>query len=169
LIVGAVLVSGCSPPWHLRLREDRRIHIDAPAGNSTVTVPFTVRWSARDFRRISPELGTDTTGRQASPEAGYFAVFLDGTPMGPGQGFDALLRDDPACVASPTCPDAAYLQDRLDVQVTDRTAVTIDAVSGQGVGGPGSDIHSVTIVLMDARGRRIGDSSWYVSFTVKEG
>jgi hypothetical protein len=167
LLAAPLMLAACARPDHLSFTADRRIHITAPAANSAVSVPFTVRWSVRDFQRITPKLGTDTSRRPVSTHAGYFAVFVDSNPMGPGQSFDALLHDDPECASSPTCPDLNYLNQRLGVLVTSGTSVTIDSVSGTGVGGAGSNTHGVTVVMVDSRGRRIGDSSWYVSFTVK--
>jgi hypothetical protein len=54
------------------------------------------------------------------------------------------------------------------VFVTRETSVSVDAVpkhSGQRTGA--SDQHEATIVLVDANGRRIGESAYSVQFTVR--
>ncbi|MFD2421019.1 hypothetical protein [Amycolatopsis pigmentata] len=160
-------VSGCTSPAHLRLTQDDRVHLETPAPNSTVRVPFTVKWTAKDFTTADPRIGTDNTNRPVLPDQGYFAVFVDKEPMAPGESFQSLLPAGSSCAKNPTCPDMSTLRN-LGVLVTDTTSVTVDAVSsGKGVGGAGSATHAVTIVLVDARGQRIGDSNWYTSFTVQ--
>lgn len=160
-------VSSCTSPAQLRLTQDDRVRIETPAPNSTVRLPLTVRWTAKDFTPVDPRLGTDNTGRPAEPDTGYFAVFVDKDPMAPGENFQSLFAANSTCPKTPTCPDESTLRN-LGVFVTDGTSVTVDALSsGKAVGGAGSATHAVTIVLVDARGRRIGDSNWYTSFTVE--
>lgn len=159
-------VSSCTSPAQVRLTQDDRVHIETPAPNSTVRLPFTLRWTAKDFTPVEPRIGMDNTNRPVVPDTGYFAVFVDKEPMAPGETFKSLVSGSSSCARNPTCPDPTTLR-RLGVLVTDTTSVTVDALSpAKGVGGAGSATHEVTIVLVDAKGQRIGDSNWYTSFTV---
>ena len=85
-----------------------------------------------------------TAGEVEEPS---FAVFVDRAPVRPGK----------PVVPSTTRTDAVY--------TTSETELVIDQVAeGQGTG---RELHRATIVLLDASGRRIGESAWDVNFEVQ--
>jgi hypothetical protein len=135
----------------LKFSTDKRVKMVAPPDRSKVHLPVQVRWR--------------TAGLSGGSEGPYFAVFLDRAPVRPGQSLRAVADD--TCNRTPGCPDAAYLRDRY-VFVTKDTSVSVDAVpkkSGQRTGA--ADQHEATIVLVDAKGRRIGEAAYSVLFTVE--
>lgn len=125
--------------------QDRRVHIVTPANRAAVTMPVTVTWTARDF-------------------AGTYAVFVDRTPQAPGRTLASLVDHEPGCRKADGCPDVAYLAAR-DIHTTTTGAFTVEHV--RPVGNKHSHpLHEVTIVLLDAGGRRIGESAFRVEFRV---
>ena len=153
-LVGLALVaSSCA--HGLAFVQDRRLTITSPATQAKVHLPFTLRWRMRDFQVTGPD------GR-ADPKAGYFGVFLDRTPVPPGNPLSWIARDDRRCKLIPGCPDDSYLTDRHVYATTDtqlRFALLPDL---QAVGG--HETHAVTIVLLDGAGHRIGEHAWYATF-----
>ncbi|HYZ92513.1 MAG TPA: hypothetical protein VFA34_08975 [Actinomycetota bacterium] len=155
----AVLTAGCRVS-DLSFRADKRIEIVAPADRSTVTLPFQLRWTVEDFDVVGP----DGTNRN---DAGYFAVLLDTTPMPPGEGLDYFARDDQSCLRSPGCPDATYLSDR-DVYLTGGTTFEVQTLRDTRPIDRRSapDDHEITVVLLNGRSERIGESAFKVDITV---
>ena len=147
----------------LAFRIDDRVEIVAPEENATVTLPFDLRWTVEDFEVV----GAD--GSQ-SDDAGYFAVLLDTSPMPPGESLRYYARDDETCNPKTKCPDTAYLADR-NVYVTRSTTYPITALQDtRPVDRPSApDSHEITIVLMNGRNERIGESAFKVAFTVDRG
>jgi hypothetical protein len=151
-VLAAVLLgSGCS--GSLQFRNDRRIEITSPEDRSTVTVPFAVEWMYEDFEVTGPTPG-------ARDDAGYFGVFVDRAPMPAGEDFHWLVRDDRSCEAEAGCPDERYLADR-DIFTTTKPRVEITKLPKIGVRAA-TEVHDITVVLLDGSGRRIGESAWYV-------
>jgi hypothetical protein len=136
----------------LEFAGDERLKIVTPSDRGKVNLPVNIRWR--------------TPGLNRTDDGPYFAVFVDRAPVQPGQSLRAVADD--ACNRTPGCPDASYLKDR-NVYVTKDTSVTLDAVpkkSGQRVGA--ADSHDAVVVLVDSKGRRIGESAYPVEFTVRE-
>jgi len=153
LVGVALLASSCA--HGLAFSQDRRLTIIAPRGHGKVRLPFTVRWTMRDFRVTGPDGGSD-------PDSGYFAVFLDRTPIPPGKPLSWIARDDRRCKLIPGCPDETYFETR-HVYATTQTQLSFGLLPDlQAVGG--HETHEVTIVLLDGSGRRIGENAWYASF-----
>lgn len=71
-------LSACGP---YLFRQSDRLEIAAPASNSTVRQPLTIRWQAHDF---------------AAPRDGRYAVFVDRDPMGPGGSITDYAATDRA-------------------------------------------------------------------------
>jgi hypothetical protein len=145
-------LSGCAVSG-LAFREDERVDIVTPEDRAEVALPVTISWTSE------VEAG--------GGEGPYYAVFVDRSPIRPGQSLRALADD--SCNSTPGCPDIAYLRDR-HVHVTEETSVTLEVVprrSGQRTGA--EDRHEATIVLIDAEGRRVGEAAYTVEFTVEEG
>jgi hypothetical protein len=163
---GAALVllsaTGCRTSG-LAFRADERVEITAPEQRSEVTLPFDLVWTVKDFNITGPD-GTDLN------DAGYFAVLVDTTPMPPGEDLRYYSRDDDSCLPAAGCPDQAYLNDR-NVYLTRRTTFPVTAVTDTRPIDRQSapDSHEVTIVLLNGKSERIGESSFRVQFTVDRG
>lgn len=145
----------------LAFRTDTRVEITSPEDRSEVTLPLTVSWTVRDFRIVEPG---DEVGE--GQDAGYFGVFVDRAPQPPGETVGWVARDDPGCRPVDGCPDEEYLAVRGVYETTD-TSMTFNQLP-QPVGDPATrERHTVTIVLLDTEGRRIGESAFSVDFTVE--
>ncbi|MEX2394382.1 MAG: hypothetical protein WD826_07875 [Actinomycetota bacterium] len=159
LAATSLAASGCRTSG-LAFRTDERLEITSPEEGSTVTLPFDVVWSVEDFQVV----GADGSQRN---DAGYFAVLLDASPMPPGEDPAYYARDDGTCNPQTKCPDAAYLADR-NVYLTEDTTFPIAALQDtrpvDRQGAP--DRHEITIVLLNGRSERIGESAFKVEFTV---
>jgi hypothetical protein len=148
-LVVAVTVSGCGPHLsQLSFRVDKRLHFVAPKDRALVQAPLTLSWTMRDF-------------------SGTFAVFVDTTPIKPGQTLKAIAKDDNACRVNPKCPDANYLALR-QIYTTTTTSVTIPRVAQLTDTGDDTQLHDVIIVLLDGTGHRIGESAWHTTFKMKK-
>ncbi|MFG1622873.1 hypothetical protein [Kribbella sp. NPDC049227] len=159
-MVAVISLSGCDFA-QLNFRVDDRLHFVGPEARSTVGTPVTVSWTMNDFR-VAAE------GSEApSDEAGYFAVFVDQKPVRPGHTMDDVADGDPPCEESPTCPDQDYLA-KHDVYTTTSGEVEIPTIPDL----PGSEeqvqLHTITIVLMDTSGHRIGESAWDLEVRVRK-
>jgi len=149
----ALVATSCTSG--LAFVQDRRVDVVQPRGNKKVSLPLTVRWTVHDFKVTGPD-------GSASLDAGYFGVFLDRTPVPPGKPLTWIARDDKTCTRIPGCPDVTYLNDR-HVYFTTSTEMTFKLLPDLDAAG-GHESHEVTIVLLDGRGLRIGESAWYTTF-----
>ena len=149
-IVAAVLVatSGCGFS-NLTFRQDDSLRFLSPDDRAEVTLPLTVRWAVEDF--------------EVGPGAGSFAVFVDRAPQPPGKPLEWLARDDDSCRASDGCPDQSWYADR-DVYPTTDTELTIEQLPA--ASDDRRELHEVTVVLLDERGRRVGENGWTIEFQV---
>jgi hypothetical protein len=136
--------------------QDTRVEIVAPKSHATVTTPVTVRWRIERFHVTGPD------GR-SEPSAGYFGVFVDQAPVPPGKTLAWVAHGDNRCRPDQGCPDAAYLAER-DVFSTTQTSFTLSELPNLQA-YHGHESHEVTIVLLDGRGARIGESAWYATFS----
>jgi hypothetical protein len=128
------------------------VDITAPRARERVVAPLAVRWTTNDL----------ALGEPGGPT--QFAVFVDRAPLHPGQSLDS--RGDDACRRTPGCPDDSYLRDRF-IYLTRDTSLTLEtlpAKSGSNRTGA-KHAHEVTIVLLDADGRRHGEAAWSVEFS----
>ena len=158
----AVLASGCRTS-DLTFRADKRVHIVSPKENSEVKLPVHLEWNVADFRVTGPD-------GSASGDRGYFAVFMDTSPIPPGTTLDYVARGDDSCKRSEHCPDAGYLLQR-GVITAASTNVSLDSMpDNRPVDRPSAkDHHIVTIVLLNGQSRRIGESSFRVEFDLDRG
>lgn len=134
---------------------DHRVHITMPRQRSTVSLPVTVRWSYDDLRLTGARSGD-------SRHAGYFGVFVDRTPVPAGKDLRWLARDDPSCRADQGCPNQEYFTSR-QIFTTEHPEITFEQLPKPRT-HHGPETHTVTVVLFDGSGRRIGESAWYVDF-----
>ena len=154
-LLAVLSLSGCGLTHlqDLNFRVDKRLHFVTPKDRSTVTRPFTVTWTMDDFR-VAPQ-GSEPPSR----DAGYFAVFVDKTPIKPGKTMRSLVNNDQACKLDPKCPDRSYLEG-LGVYTTTATSVRITQVTNVIGDKEKLQHHAITVVLMDTSGHRIGESAW---------
>jgi hypothetical protein len=161
-VVAAVSLSGCGLTEldNLNFRVDDRLEITAPEARALVKQPITVSWTMRDFSVQAP--GSAAPSR----DAGYFAVFVDRTPIKPGETLDAVASGDRACEVDPKCPDTPYLRDH-QVYTTTKTSLRLPTIPNTAMS---DDIerHTITIVLLDTSGRRIGESAWQVDVRTRK-
>jgi hypothetical protein len=153
--IAVALLLSASCAHGLAFVQDRRIEVVAPRSHATVTLPVTVRWRVKQFRITGPDGASD-------PSAGYFGVFVDQAPVPPGKTLAWIARDDRRCRADEGCPDAAYLANH-DVYTTTQTAFTLPQLPDL-LAYHGNETHEVTIVLLNGRGIRVGESAWYIDF-----
>lgn len=134
-LLGACSVNG------LAFKQDERVSFVEPGDRDEVEVPLEVRWRATDL-----PLGTS------------YAVFVDRAPQPPGKTVAWLFRDDDACERDPSCPNEEFLAVR-DIYLTREPRLTIERLRDQQE-GTRREFHEITVVLLDAKGRRIGESAF---------
>ena len=158
-VAGATLLSGCGITHlqDLSFRVDNRLHFTTPKARTKQHQPLRVAWTMRDFR-IAP-LGSEPPSRNA----GYFALFVDRTPIKPGQTMRAVAAGDRSCQQDPKCPTADYLAQH-EVYSTTELSMTLPQITNLPFDKSKVQQHSVTIVLMDTSGHRIGESAWELDF-----
>jgi hypothetical protein len=156
-LAAAVSLSACAD---LSFRIDRRLHFLTPRDRQVVTVPFTLRWSMTSFEVVGPGEAAPTR------HAGYFAVFVDRAPVHPGQSVKAVASGDHQCKLEPGCPDTQYLADHR-VYTTTHPWFTLTEVPLLAGSRDKLQLHQVTVVLLDAAGRRIGESAWTRQFKMR--
>jgi hypothetical protein len=147
----------------LAFREDDRVEIVSPKDESTVSLPFQLRWTVEDFDVVGSD-GSDTD------DAGYFAVLLDQVPQPPGEGLSYFARDDEQCSRSSGCPDEEYFADQ-GIYLTQQTAFDVTTLSDTRPVDRQSapDEHEITLILLNGRGERIGESAFRVDIVVDRG
>lgn len=153
-----VTLSGCIPQG-LAFRTDERLTFVTPEDRSTVTLPVTISWRIEDFLVTGP-------GGTLSDSAGYFAVFVDRTPMPPGEPLRWIARKDNSCRADDGCPDAEYLAGR-GVYTTNGTSITLDQLPRTTNDEDRRERHRATVVLLDAETKRIGESAFEIEFDLE--
>lgn len=160
VLLTAVSMSACRAEG-LAFREDKRLRILAPADRALVTLPVTVRWAVEDFE-VAPPDGSE------HPGVGHFGVFVDRAPQAPGRTIASLADDDESCQVTPGCPDERWFADR-GVYRTTETEIRFDFLPDLRPSGRDTikDPHEVTIVLLNGKGERIGESAFAREFFVK--
>lgn len=143
----------------LNFRQDDRVTITSPAERSQVEPPVTVAWTVENFEIV----GRDGSRRE---DAGYFGLLLDRPPPPPGRTQEWLIREDLVCEADPECPNEEYLAQR-GIHSTQETELTIESIPDPNPSLDRREFHQVTIVLLNGRGQRIGESAFIVEFEVK--
>lgn len=135
--------------------QDRRIEFVSPARNGKVTLPLTVAWKLREGAAVGRDIGS-------------FAVFFDVEPQAPQQPLSRLARGDIDCERTPGCPDEAYFEQR-GIYVTKDTELVVDdllPLAGVDIEKGDRDVHDVTIVVLDERGRRTSEAFWSRTFEI---
>src|SRR4051794_34070678 len=153
----AFAVSGCVNVGQLQFRQDHRLHFVTPESRAEVKTPVTLRWHMDDFRVAGPG------SQPPSKDSGYFALFVDRTPIKPGQSLDAVAHGDSYCRVQDGCPNRHYLAQRQVYTTTD-TSFTLRQVLPLMSNKDHVQLHEVDVVLLDTSGHRIGESAWYREF-----
>lgn len=157
--LGLCLAVTACVPQGLAFRVDERLTFTAPPDRSTVSLPVTLEWQIRDFDVVQP-------GAPARDGAGYFAVFVDGVPMPPREHLSWVARDDDSCRADDGCPDEEYLNTRGVYTMTD-TRLVLEQLPRTTDRDDRKERHRAVVVLLDAAGRRIGESAFEIAFDVE--
>ena len=155
-LVVCLLLSGCVSQG-LAFRVDERLTITAPADRATVGLPLRVAWEVEDFD-VTARGGTANGNAK---DAGYFGVFVDRAPQPPGRTLEWTARKDRSCRPSDGCPDAEYLAARGIYSTTD-TSIVFPQLPKPPSDAKGKERHTITIVLLDTSGRRIGESAFQI-------
>lgn len=150
-------LTGCVPQG-LAFTIDERLSFTSPEDRSTVRLPVRLDWEIRDFDVVEP-------GGEVRKDAGYFAVFVDSSPMPPGKPLRWIARKDNSCRESDGCPDAEYLSAR-GIYTTTETELVLEQLPRTTDREDRRERHRATIVLLDASGRRIGESAFEIAFDV---
>lgn len=154
-VVGGVVVlvlSSCAV-HNLAFVKDDRLKIVSPREFARVSQPITLVWAMSRFKVTGPD------GR-SSPDAGYFAVFVDSHPPPGGQPLADVAKGDKTCLASRGCPDANYFASHR-IYSTQATRFTIPSLPPPPLGsGTGDQIHTVMVIPLDGSGHRIGESAY---------
>ena len=159
LLVLCAALSGCVPQG-LAFRVDDRLTFRSPEDRATVTLPVKLDWEIRDFDVVPPGQG------EPREDAGYFAVFVDSAPMPPGKHLRWVARKDTSCRAADGCPDEEYLLARGIYTTTETELVLEQLPTNSTDDRDRRERHRATIVLLDASGRRIGESAFEIVFDV---
>ena len=139
----------------LLFSQDRRIEFVEPERNGEVTLPFTVSWKLREGAEVGRDIGS-------------FALFFDLEPQPPEETLAYLARGDIDCERTPGCPNEAYFAQR-GVFVTKDTRFTVDdllPIAGVDIDKGERDVHDVTLVVLDERGRRTSEAFWSRTFEI---
>ncbi|HVT65103.1 MAG TPA: hypothetical protein VHD81_08110 [Mycobacteriales bacterium] len=160
-VVSVLVLSGCglTHVHDLSFRVDKRLHFTSPASRATVHQPVFVSWTMDDFR-VADE-GSEPPTR----DAGYFAVFVDHTPIKPDQTMKSVASGDPACQSDPKCPTRSYLRQHL-VFTTTATSIKLPLIPDLTNTKEKLQLHRITVVLMDTAGHRIGESAWEIDVRI---
>jgi len=156
-----VLLSGCGLTHlqDLQFRADTRLHFLAPKDRAEVHQPVTVSWTMRDFTIEAP--GSAPPSR----DAGYFAVFVDRQPIRPGHTMKDVATDE-YCKRNPRCPDANYLASK-QIYPTTKTSIKLPTIAVL-TNHETLQMHTITVVLMDTSGHRIGESAWELDVRIRK-
>lgn len=161
LIIVSLILQACSFQG-LNFIEDERLRITAPSDRAQVRIPMTIEWEVTDFEITGPD-GSDVD------DAGYFAVFLDRAPQLPGETVQVLideeLEQDAGCRRDPECPDARYLAG-IGIYLAEETGLVIERLNDPSPQSDRREMHVATIVFLNGKGERIGESAFRVDFEV---
>lgn len=153
-VITTLLVAACDMST-MAFIQDKRVRIIEPGDRSSVDMPVTLRWTADEF---------SVTGRdgQSSTDAGYFAIFVDRSPIPPGKTLEWFATQDDSCWGEP-CGTV----DRLpDIYTTEEPILELHRLPSVREAA-GQELHRVVIVLLDGTGARIGESAFDVSFNLQ--
>jgi hypothetical protein len=158
-VVASVSGCGLAHLQDLNFRVDDRLHFVSPDARTTVQQPLSVSWAMSDFTVAAPG------SAPASRDAGFFGVFVDRAPIHPGETLKAVGHGDPVCDRDAKCPDKAYLNSHY-VFTTTATHLQLPRIPDLRGVKEKLQLHSITVVLLDTDGRRIGESAWQLDVRI---
>lgn len=136
-------------------KAEHRLDVEAPEPEAEVQLPVTVRWTADDYPRHEGE---------------HFALFVDRAPIAP----DREVRFRVCTEGEKQPPQLGQLRkpckdDRETIFLTTRTSFAFDCFEPRFTAPKRErNKHTVTIVLLDRDGRRIGEDASSVRFEIDE-
>jgi hypothetical protein len=136
--------------------QDKRVDILAPGDRDEVRLPTTIKWDVKNFA--------------VGAGKGSFGVFVDRAPQRPGKTLAWIFRGNDACRGGnliALCSSDQFLAQRYVFHTT-ASSFKVDQVPRLVGSQSGRQLHEVTIVLLDAKGQRIGEGAWSVQLEVKE-
>lgn len=154
----AVVSAACSFSG-LAFVQDQRLEFVSPEDREVVRLPVTIDWDIEDFEVVDP-----ADAGAAEPGEGYFGVFLDGRPQPPGEPLLWHAEGDDSCTRDPACPDEEWFRVR-GIHTTGESEFTIERLPRPS-DDTRRDMHTITVVLLDADGVRIGESAWQLEFEI---
>lgn len=152
----AVLATGCRLDG-LQFRTDDRVTWQLE-DRSVVSLPLTLRWELEDFEMV----GADGSARE---DAGYVAIFLDRHPQPPSAPLTDLAEDDDSCLAIHGCPDTDWFTQRGVYPVEEGQTLVLDRLPAP-EDPDRRDRRDFTLVLLDGRGHRIGESAFTLTLEI---
>jgi hypothetical protein len=163
LFLALVIVASACGVSGLNFVKDERVTITSPGDRAEVTLPVTFTWDVTDFQVTGP----DGSERE---DAGYFGVYVDRAPQPPERSQAWLVREDSRCVAEPApCAEASFLAQFNIFSTTERTFTVERVQEPTEQAERRREFHEVTIVLLNGRGERIGESAFLREFEVDRG
>ena len=151
----AVLGASACGVHGLSFVQDKRVDIVSPKDRSKARLPVTVDWTVKNFA--------------VGPDAGSFGVFVDRSPQQAGKTLAWAFRGNASCKGSDgrqLCETADFLAEQGVFRTTD-TAFTLSRVSRLTGNERKRQFHEVTVVLLDAAGKRVGEGAWSVQLEVQ--
>jgi hypothetical protein len=154
----ALGTTGCATSLHgLEFHNDNRMKLTSPHENELVSAPFMLTWTMKDFTVAAQGAGP------VNDDTGYFAVFIDRTPVKPGQTLASVTKNTPSCEHTTLCTTKAYLAGE-QVYVTTKDQVRLQSVADILSNNESTQFHTATVILMNTAGERISESAWSVEF-----
>jgi hypothetical protein len=140
LVAVASLVAGCRTSG-LLFTTNGSFRILSPHSSSTVKLPITIAWTANGVYRSGDS----------------FAVFLDRGTIRPGQNVSSVLPD--ICKQNPSCSRQSYFQ-QVNVWITSQPSLKLNTLPESSLTGrsTGKEDHSVTVVILNNKGARVGEA-----------
>jgi hypothetical protein len=161
LVAGVSLAlgtTGCATSLNgLEFHNDNRMKITEPHQNDLVSAPITLRWTMTDFTVAAQGAGP------VNDDTGYFAVFIDRSPVKPGQTLTAVSKHTPSCEHTTLCTTKSYLAGE-QVYTTTNDELRLRSVGDILSNNESTQFHTATVILMNTAGERISESAWSVEF-----
>ena len=152
----SVSVAGCDTSQYA-FRVDESISFEAPKARSDVELPVTIRWT-------DDKPPADIRAEPSDPDASYYAVFVDRSPIGPGASLKSQAEDPEVCETDPKCPDEVFLNER-GIFLTAEPVLQLEFLADGRPNDREKDTHEVIIVRMKGT-ERVGEAAWNQTFYV---
>jgi hypothetical protein len=158
LLLAVATLTGCGFS-NLQFRTDHRLDFVSPEPRAEVKQPVTITWHMDDFRIA------DQGSEPPTRDAGYFAIFVDRSPVKPGKTLKDVVGGDDYCRQNPRCTSRAELR-QYGVFTTTDTSYRFPRLPDLLSNDEDVQLHTFTVVLMDTAGHRIGESAWRLELRI---